>query len=89
MNAAFPGLGTVVNVVAVVLGATLGMMIGNRLPERTRSIVTDCLGLTTLLMAGLSAVSVTDAVLSDATGSGAPVLIVLGSLLLGSILGGG
>lgn len=87
MNAAFPGLGTVVNVVAVVLGATLGMMIGNRLPERTRSIVTDCLGLTTLLMALLSAWEVTSASLTDAVGSGAPMLIVLGSLLLGAILG--
>ena len=55
--------------------------------EKTRSVVTDCLGLTTLLMAGLSAVSVTDRALSDATGRGAPVLIVLGSLLLGGIAG--
>ena len=56
-------------------------------PDRTRSVVTDCLGLTTLLMAGLSVVSVTDRALSDATGSGAPVLIVLGSLLVGGITG--
>jgi len=63
------------------------MAVGHRFPERSRSVVTDCLGLTTLLMAGLSAVSVTDRVLSDATGSGAPVLIVLGSLLIGSIAG--
>jgi uncharacterized protein len=87
VDPSFPGLGTVVNVATVVVGALLGMAVGHRFPDRTRSVVTDCLGLTTLLMAGLSAVSVTDAVLSDATGSGAPVLIVLGSLLIGSILG--
>jgi uncharacterized membrane protein YqgA involved in biofilm formation len=82
-----PGLGTVINVVTITVGALLGMAVGHRFPDRTRSVVTDCLGLTTLLMAGLSAVSVTDRVLSDATGRGAPVLIVLGSLLIGSIAG--
>lgn len=87
MDPSFPGLGTVINVATVTVGALLGMAVGHRFPDRTRSVVTDCLGLTTLLMAGLSAVSVTDKVLSDATGDGAPVLIVLGSLLIGSIAG--
>lgn len=87
MNVGFPGLGTVINVATVVVGALLGMWVGHRLPERTRSVVTDCLGLTTLLVAGLSAVSVTDGVLRGAVGTGAPVLVVLGSLLIGSIVG--
>ncbi|KGN42720.1 DUF554 domain-containing protein [Knoellia aerolata] len=87
MDASFPGLGTVINIATVVVGALLGMAVGHRFPDRTRSVVTDCLGLTTLLMAGLSVVSVTDRALSDATGSGAPVLIVLGSLLVGGITG--
>ena len=38
-------------------------------------------------MAGLSAAKVTDASLASAVGSGAPVLIVLGSLLIGGISG--
>jgi uncharacterized membrane protein YqgA involved in biofilm formation len=83
----FPGLGTVINVATVLVGALLGMWVGHRLPERTRSVVTDCLGLTTLLVAGLSCVSVTDAQLVRAVGTGAPVLVVLGSLLIGSIVG--
>ena len=87
MEGAFPGLGTVINVGTVVIGSLLGMAVGHRLPDRTRSVVTDCLGLTTLLMAGLSASTVTDGSLSSAVGSGAPVLIVLGSLLIGGILG--
>jgi uncharacterized membrane protein YqgA involved in biofilm formation len=85
--AAFPGLGTVINVVAVVIGALLGMAIGHRFPERTRSVVTDCLGLVTLLVAGLSCVSVTDPSLTAAVGPGATVLVVLGSLLIGSVAG--
>lgn len=87
MNAGFPGLGTLINVATVVVGALLGMWVGHRLPDRTRSVVTDCLGLTTLLVAGLSALSVTDPSLRDAVGAGAPVLVVLGSLLIGSIAG--
>ncbi len=83
----FPGVGTVINAVAVVGGACLGMLIGHRLPHRTRDVVTDCLGLVTLLMAALSAMAVTDAEFSAAVGSSAPVLIVLGSLLIGGIVG--
>jgi len=87
VHATFPGLGTVINVAAIVVGSLVGMAVGHRLPDRTRSVVTDCLGLTTLLMAGLSASKVSDASLSLAVGSGAPVLIVLGSLLIGGVSG--
>jgi uncharacterized protein len=87
VRAAFPGLGTLINVLTVVAGALLGMAVGHRLPERTRSVVTDCLGLVTLLVAGLSCVSVTDPALAAAVGPGVAVLVVLGSLLIGSIVG--
>jgi uncharacterized membrane protein YqgA involved in biofilm formation len=83
----FPGIGTVVNVVTVLLGATIGVLLGNRLPVRTRDVVTDALGLVTLLIAGTSAMVVLDGDLSDAVGDSAPMLIVLGSLLLGGIAG--
>ena len=63
------------------------MAIGHRLREHTRAVVTDALGLVTLLVAGLSAVSVTDPALRDAVGAGVPLLVVLGSLLIGGITG--
>ena len=87
VSGAFPGLGTVINVVTIVVGSLIGMAVGHRLPRATRSVVTDVLGLTTLLLAALSAVSVTDPAFSAAVGRGAPVLIVLGSLLIGGIGG--
>jgi len=83
----FRGFGTVVNVVAVLLGSGIGVLVGHRLPQRTRDVVTDALGLVTLLVAALSAMTVTDPQLSAAVGDSAPVLIVLGSLLLGGIVG--
>jgi uncharacterized membrane protein YqgA involved in biofilm formation len=83
----FRGIGTVVNVATILLGSGVGVLVGHRLPQRTRDVVTDVLGLVTLLIAALSALAVTDAVLADAVGESAPVLIVLGSLLLGGIAG--
>jgi len=87
MSSAFPGLGTLINVATIIIGSLLGMAVGHRLPDRTRWVVTDCLGLTTLLMAGLSAFMVTDVAFTSAVGVGAPILIVLGSLLIGGITG--
>ncbi len=82
-----PGTGTVVNVATVLLGSTIGVLLGNRLPVRTRDVVTDALGLVTLLIAGTSAVSVLDPDLAHEVGSSAPMLIVLGALLVGGITG--
>jgi len=82
-----PGIGTAVNVLTVLLGATLGVLLGNRLPTRTRDVVTDGLGLLTLLIAGTSAMAVLSDDLTDEVGTGAPMLIVLGALLLGGIVG--
>ncbi|QZY27909.1 DUF554 domain-containing protein [Nocardioides coralli] len=83
----FPGIGTLVNVVAVLVGAGLGVALGHRLSERTRDVVTDGLGLVTLLIAGLSALAVTDPELSALIGDSAPMLVVLGSVLVGGIVG--
>jgi uncharacterized membrane protein YqgA involved in biofilm formation len=81
------GTGTVVNVATVLVGATIGVLLGNRLPVRTRDVVTDALGLVTLLIAGTSAVAVLDPDLAREVGTSAPMLIVLGSLLVGGIAG--
>lgn len=83
----FIGTGTLVNASTVLLGSGLGVLIGHRLPLRTRNVVTDALGLVTLLIAGSSAMAVADDALSGAVGDSAPMLIVLGALLLGAILG--
>lgn len=82
-----PGIGTIVNVATVLLGATIGVLLGNRLPVRTRDLVTDALGLVTLLIAGTSAMAVLDDDLADRVGDSAPMLIVLGALLVGGIAG--
>lgn len=83
----FVGFGTVTNVVAVVAGSGAGLLIGHRLSVRVRSTVTTALGLVTLLIAAQSAMAVGDTALSDAVGDNAPVLIVLGALVVGGVIG--
>jgi uncharacterized membrane protein YqgA involved in biofilm formation len=82
-----PGIASLVNVATVLLGAVIGVALGNRLPARTRDVVTDSLGLVTLLIAGTAAISVLSADLSGAVGDSAPMLIVLAALLIGGITG--
>ena len=81
------GLGTIINVVAIVIGASLGVLLGHRLPERTRTVVTDGLGLLTLVIAAFNIVSLTSSDWSDAVGNAAPILIVLGAVVIGGVLG--
>jgi uncharacterized protein len=83
----FRGSGTALNVATVLLGSSLGIALRGRLPQRTRDVVTDGLGLVTLLVAALAAVSVRDAALARAVGSSAPTLIVLGAVLVGGLIG--
>jgi uncharacterized protein len=81
------GLGTLLNVATVLAGASIGVLIGDRLPHRTRDVVTDAVGLVVLMVAVLDGASVLDPALRKAVGGSAPVLIVLGSLLIGGIAG--
>ena len=82
-----PGLGTLLNVAAVLAGSAIGVLIGERLPQRVRDLVTDGIGLVTLMVAVLDGASVLDPSLRRAVGQAAPVLIVLGSILIGGISG--
>ncbi|MEJ7633445.1 DUF554 domain-containing protein [Aeromicrobium sp.] len=83
----FVGFGTATNIATVLVGSGVGLLIGHRLSLRVRTTVTSALGLVTLLIAADSAMAVSDPALRDAVGRSAPMLIVLGSLVLGGIAG--
>lgn len=70
-----PISGTLLNMATVLLGGTLGLVVGGRLPERFNDIIMGGVGLCTILI-GLQ-----NALL---TGN---VLVLLGSILLGGIVG--
>ena len=82
-----PGIGTLVNVPRCFSARAWGCWLGHRLPERTRDVVTDALGLVTLLIAATSAVAVGAPALTSYVGSSAPMLIVLGSMVIGGVVG--
>jgi hypothetical protein len=82
-----PGTGTALNVAAILVGSGIGVALRGRLPERTRDVVTDGLGLVTLLIAADSAASVFDPAFTAAVGGSATVLVVLGAILIGGIVG--
>jgi uncharacterized protein len=81
------GLGTLINVLAIVLGTAAGVLIGNRLSEKTSRVVTDGLGLVVLVLGGLNVISLLDAEFVAAVGPGMPLLIVIGAILIGGIIG--
>ncbi len=70
-----PLLGTFINVATVLIGGTLGLIIGNRLPERIKAIVIAAIGLMTLVIGISSALKTANA------------LIPLLALVIGGIIG--
>lgn len=81
------GLGTLLNMAAIVLGTAVGVVVGHRLPERTRELITQALGLVVLVVAALNVVALLDAEWIAAVGDSAPLLIVLGSVVIGGVIG--
>lgn len=82
-----PGMGTAINVAAILVGASIGVLLGHRLPQRTRDTVTDALGLVTLVIGALNVVALQDQAFVAAVGNGVTLLVVLGALLIGGITG--
>ena len=81
------GAGTVLNMATVLVGSGLGVLLGGRLPERTRTTVTDALGLVTLVIGALNVASLSDPAFRSAAGDSGTLLVVLGALLVGGIAG--
>ena len=67
--------GTIVNVVAVLVGSGIGLAIGNRLPERMQRVITTGLGLSTLLIGMQMALMVQN------------LLVVIASMVIGGVIG--
>ena len=81
------GLGTVINVVAILWVRASEYCSATDCLNETRVTVTDALGLVTLVIGGLNVVALQDQAFVDAVGRGIPLLIVIGALLFGGITG--
>jgi uncharacterized membrane protein YqgA involved in biofilm formation len=78
--------GTLVNVAAVVAGGVAGSLLGGRVPDRVRTTLTDVLGVFVVVLGIADALGTFGDELAGALGRAA-VLVVLGSLLVGGLLG--
>jgi uncharacterized membrane protein YqgA involved in biofilm formation len=83
----FVGFGTTVNISTIVVGAALGVLIGGRMSKRTRTLITEVLGLITLLGAASALAPMWSPRYIDALPNGWTLLAVLGSLLVGGLIG--
>ena len=83
----FVGLGTLINITTIVGGAAIGVLVGTRMLARTRLLITEVLGLITIL----GAVSALAPMWSDRYINSIPkgwtLLAILGSLLIGGGIG--
>ena len=83
----FVGFGTVVNICTIIGGAALGVLIGARMSARTRVLITEVLGLITILGAvNALAPMWTDRYINSLP-KGWTLLAILGSLLIGGLIG--
>ena len=81
------GLGTLINIAAIVIGSTIGVLVGHRFPERTRVSVTDALGLVVLVVGAMNLFALADSDYRDAVTEAGTLLVVLFSILIGGIIG--
>jgi len=83
----FVGSGTVLNVLAILIGAIAGVVLGARLKSTSQRLITDVLGLVT----ALGAVSALSPLWSESFRSkfadGLPLLVILLTMILGGLIG--
>ena len=83
----FVGVGTVINLAAILIGSAIGVIAGGKFPDRIRSLMTDVLGAITILGAASAASVLWSRDLTTAVPRGWPILIILISLILGGLMG--
>ena len=83
----FPGFGTTLNIVAIIIGSVIGILIGKKLSEKFRRLITDVLGCVTAISAADALCSYWDASLTQALPQGGAILVVVFSLLIGAAIG--
>ena len=83
----FVGLGTVINVLAIVIGSALGIFAGAKFKEEVRDLITTVLGFVTLMAAADALRELWNPAFTDELPKGWAILALLISLLLGALIG--
>lgn len=83
----FVGAGTLVNIVAILVGASLGIAAGSRITKRSQSLITDVLGLITALGAASALSPLWSPLFESSLPQGTTLLVILAAMLMGGLLG--
>ena len=83
----FIGLGTVINLSAIIVGSSIGIAVGHRLKKDSQKSITDILGLITILGAVGALAPLWSREFTGALPKGAPLLVILLTMLLGGFIG--
>lgn len=83
----FPGVGTIFNVITIVLGAFIGIFVGEKLREKSRELITDALGLVTILGAAAAIIPLFNNQYTSKIPDGWSTMPILMALLFGGLIG--
>jgi len=83
----FAGVGTVINVGAILIGASLGILAGARITKKSQSLITDVLGLITALGAASALSPLWSPMFEAALPKSSALLVILASMLIGGLIG--
>lgn len=86
-NWEFVGAGTLINVLAILGGASLGIIAGSKFSTRSQSLITDILGLITLLGAATALRPLWSEDFNSALPDSSSLLVILAALLIGGLIG--
>ena len=82
-----PGLGTIINAAAIVVGGVLGMLLKNALPQRIQDTLLKAMGVCVLFI-GLSGTLEQMLAVQDGALSATGTMMMILSFIFGSVLGG-
>ena len=83
----FVGAGTLINVLAILAGASLGIAAGSKLSTKSQSLITDILGLITLLGAATALRPLWSSDFNSALPDSSSLLVILAAMLIGGLIG--
>lgn len=83
----FVGVGTLVNVLAILIGSSLGIAAGSRITKKSQSLITDILGLITALGAASALSPLWSPIFESSLPKGSTLLVILAAMLLGGLIG--
>ena len=83
----FVGVGTLVNVLAILVGSSLGIAAGSRITKKSQTLITDVLGLITALGAASALSPLWSPIFESSLPKGSTLLVILAAMLLGGLIG--